>query len=159
MELSHEAAESLSRHFAAIYHYCHPIYTFSLSHQAVRTLQFIHYQPEATVSDLAAHLGCAHNTASEIVQRLAEKGLLHKERRDDDERALVLSLTEQGTQALYEQTGLDVQHLFTCLNQLSSEEQERILSGVMLLAEQLAREGACEQPEKKETKRMGIREI
>ena len=137
MELSQEAAESLSRHFAAIYHYCHPIYTFSLSHQAVRTLQFIHYQPEATVSDVAAHLRSAHNTASEIVHRLAEKGLLHKKRKDDDERAVRLSLTEQGTQVLYEQTGLDVQHLSACLSQLSVEEQDLILSGVTLLAEHL----------------------
>ncbi len=138
MELSHETAKSLSRHFAAIYHYCHPIYTFSLSHQAVRTLQLIHYQPETTVSAIAAHLGCAHNTASEIVHRLAEKGLLLKERKDDDERTVVLSLTEQGTQALYEQTGLDVQRLLTCLEQLSPEEQTLIFNGVTLLAERLA---------------------
>jgi MarR family transcriptional regulator, organic hydroperoxide resistance regulator len=72
MELSQETVEALSRHFAAIYHCCHPTYTFSLSHQAVRTLQLIHFQPETTVSDLATHLGCAHNTASEIVHRLAE---------------------------------------------------------------------------------------
>ena len=139
MELSQEAGESLSHHFAAIYHYCHPCYTSSLSHQAVRTLQLVHYQPHTTISAIATHLACAHNTASEIVHRLAEKGLLSKERKDGDERTVVLALTEQGTQAVYEQTGLDVQRLLTCLQQLSSEEQALIFNGVMLLAERLER--------------------
>ncbi len=137
MELSQQTAAALSRHFAAIYHYCHPTYTLSLSHQAVRTLQFIHHQPETTISDIATHLACAHNTASEIVHRLAEKGLLFKERKGNDERTVVLSLTEQGTQALYEQTGLDVKRLLACLEQLSSEEQALIFNGIMLLAERL----------------------
>ncbi len=157
MDFSQEEAEALSRHFAAIYHYCHPVYTFSLSHQAVRALQFIHYQPEATISALAVHLGCAQNTASEIVQRLAEKGLILKERKDDDERTVVLSLTEQGTQVLYEQTGLDVERLAVCLEQLSPKEQELIFSGVTLLAESLERKTA--KIEHSEEEREGKRAI
>jgi DNA-binding MarR family transcriptional regulator len=125
-------ARQLSDHHAAIYRHCHGPYTTPLSHQAVRVLQYA-AEGGATIQSLGQAIGCATNTASEIVRRLAEKGLVTKARRASDERVVEVSVTAQGRAALAEHTGLDQARLAVALARLTPAERDRIAQGMALL--------------------------
>jgi len=133
MAPSEALAERISWLFSSIYFHCHPSFNIELSHQAVRALQYVHMTGPVTVQQVAAHLQCAQNTASEILQRLQHKGLVCKVRRIDDERVVEVHLTEAGYEAVRQHTGLDIERLACVLESLQSEQRERIEAGLTLL--------------------------
>lgn len=115
----------LSNLISSIYFHCHPKFQVELSHQAVRTLQLVQMEGPVSVQQIAEHLGCAQNTASEIVRRLREKGFVEKNRREGDERVVEVTLTEAGDKTVLEHTGLDVERLAKNLSQVAEVERER----------------------------------
>ncbi len=141
MEKPRKEAEDLSGLFAEIYFLCHPAYTVRLSHQGVRVLHFVAMSSKggrsATVGNIAAHLGLAHNSASELLKRLREKGLVAVRRGERDERVVEAELTEEGERALREHVGLDVGRLGEALSAMGQEEREAVLSAFGLLARRL----------------------
>ncbi|WP_206922538.1 MarR family winged helix-turn-helix transcriptional regulator [Alicyclobacillus suci] len=126
-------AERISSAFSSVYYHCHPTFEVELSHQAVRALQFIQMMGPVTIQQIADHLGCASNTASEIVRRLAQKGLIEKMRSHVDERIVQVSLTAKGQQTVMQHTGLDVQRLAEALSGLSSAQCQQVEQGIMTL--------------------------
>lgn len=100
-------------------------------------LHFVAMEGPATGGNVAKHLGVAPNMASEVVRRLLEKGLLRRQRHEDDERAVALSLTDAGVRTLREHVGLDVAKLDRCLAALPEWERSQIAEGVMLLHQRL----------------------
>src|SRR6516225_2894139 len=54
---------------------------------------------ERTMSELAEHLGAPLSTASGIGERLARRGLVHRQRRPEDRRVVVVRLTRKGETA------------------------------------------------------------
>jgi DNA-binding MarR family transcriptional regulator len=126
-------AQTISDLFAAIYYRAHPRYTVTLSHAAVRALQYIAFSEAPTVGMLAEHLGCAHNTASEVIQRLSQKGLIARQRSAVDERVVCVHVTDRGRQVLGEQTGLDIHRLATHLTLLSPEERDGMVQALKRL--------------------------
>ncbi|MDQ0188532.1 winged helix-turn-helix transcriptional regulator [Alicyclobacillus cycloheptanicus] len=128
-----ESAKKISRMFSEVYFYCHPAFDIELSHQAVRALQYIQMTGSTNVQNIAYHLACAQNTASEIVRRLRQKGLVEKRRKPDDERVVEVVLTIAGQRAVRQHTGLDVERLTTLLEQVSDAERDAIEHGISLL--------------------------
>lgn len=55
---------------------------------------------ELTVSDLARDLGLERNSASQLVERLVQRGLASRDRSDVDRRQVILELTPLGHEAL-----------------------------------------------------------
>lgn len=55
---------------------------------------------QLTVSDLAHDLGLERNSASQLVERLVQRGLASRERSDVDRRQVILMLTPLGRGAL-----------------------------------------------------------
>ncbi|MGX9963786.1 MarR family winged helix-turn-helix transcriptional regulator [Roseomonas sp. F4] len=127
-----DLARLLSDRYAAIYRHGHRPYATPLSHQAVRVLQYA-AEGGATVQSLGQAIGCATNTASEIIRRLAEKGLVTKTRRASDERVVEVAVTAQGAAVLEEHTGLDQHRLAAGLARLTPAERDRIAEGLALL--------------------------
>ncbi len=117
---------------SAIYRHCHHRYTVDLGHQAVRALQLA-AQAGATIQSICRALGCAANTGSEIIRRLAEKGLVQKQRRVTDERVVEVRATPEGARVLAEQSGLDTGKLARRLGDRTPEECEQIKAGLLLL--------------------------
>ena len=129
-----QQAEEVSRLFAAIYHRCHPVYGVQLGHQAVRVLHLVAEEGDAvTVQRAAEFIGSARNTASELIGRLVERGLLRKHRDDADERVVHLALTAAGRRALDEHVGLDRRHLAAALRRTDSALRVQILEGMQAL--------------------------
>jgi DNA-binding MarR family transcriptional regulator len=137
--ISAEAA-SLARDYAAVYRHCHPAYSMNLGHQAVRALQLVAEAP-MTVGDLAAALAVAPNTASELVRRLVQRGLVEKQRSTTDERSVTLSITMPGRHVLDENTLLDRAKLSRCLAGMPAAERRLVAAGMELLAAKLGAGG------------------
>ncbi len=96
----------------------------------MRALQLVS-EHGASVQSIARHLGCAPNTASELVRRLAGLGLVDKHRGEaGDERSVDVRLTPEGRRILLEQTGLDTEKLADCLETLTAEERSTIQDGL-----------------------------
>lgn len=126
----------LNEAYMNIYHHLRYTYNDKLTHQAVRVLQTIRMEKEVHVSRIAEVLAVSHNTASEHVKRLIQKGYIIKQRDAADERKVFLRLTEQGLAIVKEHTELDEMKLAEVMQKLSKKEQETIMAGFQLLEEQ-----------------------
>jgi MarR family transcriptional regulator, organic hydroperoxide resistance regulator len=132
-----EDIQKLNHYFTDIYYHLHPEQTDKLTHQALRILQQIQKEHKTTISDVANRANISHNTASEHVKRLIQKGYLLKSRSKDDERIVFLTLTEEGVKTIKENTELDEGKLTSLFQHLSVSEKETILKGFETLAKSL----------------------
>jgi len=135
-------AETIARLYAAIYRHCRPKYSLNLGHQSLRALQLVS-EGRSSVQGIASELGCAANTASELIRRLVARGLATKKRRRDDERVVDLSLTKRGEHILEEQTLVDREKLGQCLLRLTEEEKRFVVDGLTLLGSRLKGVAKC----------------
>lgn len=62
----------------------------------IQTLRYVSSHERCKLSDLAAHLGVVPTTASSIVDRLVDRGFVHRERPETNRRAIALILTPEG---------------------------------------------------------------
>jgi MarR family transcriptional regulator, organic hydroperoxide resistance regulator len=69
---------------------------FQISLTDWRVCVALHHQPDQRLSDLAAHTSTEPSTLSRVVDGLLQRGLVARDRSDDDGRALALRLTEVG---------------------------------------------------------------
>jgi DNA-binding MarR family transcriptional regulator len=76
----------------------------------------------ATVSHLAQLLGTTPPSASAIVDRMADAGLVERVRSEEDRRVVTVSLAPEGTDALQLAIGGRREMLERVLSQLTSEE-------------------------------------
>lgn len=71
-----------------------------LSLPQFRALRFVARRPQASLTDLAAHLGTTRPAASKLADRLVELGLLDRSVALADRRQVALALTGRGQGAL-----------------------------------------------------------
>jgi DNA-binding MarR family transcriptional regulator len=69
---------------------------FQLSLTEWRVCVALHHRPHQRLSELAAHTSTEPSTLSRVVDGLLQRGLLVRDRSDEDGRALALSLTDAG---------------------------------------------------------------
>lgn len=62
----------------------------------VQTLRFLSAHPGCKLADLAMHLGVVPTTASSVIERLVDRGLVQRERPETNRRAIALTLTDGG---------------------------------------------------------------
>jgi DNA-binding MarR family transcriptional regulator len=87
------------------------------------------------VSEIATYLQISNNTASEHVKRMIEKKYLIKIRNPDDERKVILGLTDDGKEVLHRHTSLDEKKLERLIGELNEEEIQMIEQAFKLLSE------------------------
>ena len=125
----------LNQYWTDIYFYLHYPHVDKITHQAVRILQLIDKQPNTGINEVAIVLQISHNTASEHVKRLIDKKYIVKEKSGEDQRRVLLRLTELGSNVLYRNTSLDDEKLIKIVEQLSKEEQIIIEKAFKTLSE------------------------
>jgi DNA-binding MarR family transcriptional regulator len=118
-----------------IYYHLHYQHEEPVTHQAVRLLQHLDVDGQATVGKLSRFLRVSHNTASEHVKRLIEKGWVEKKRSIEDERKVHAVITESGKNVLYRNTQLDEEKLSQLMNDLTQGEQTTIEKAFEILRE------------------------
>jgi DNA-binding MarR family transcriptional regulator len=94
----------------------------------LHTLQFVRANPACGPTDVARYLGVATTTISSVTDRLARQGLLHRDRPEDDRRAVALSLAAAGEKYVAALIDTQKKHCRTMLESLSSEEQTAFLA-------------------------------
>lgn len=96
-------------------------------------LQMLHHRKAATVSEMAAAMGIAVPTTSTMVRRMVEKGLLVRNRDQEDWRSVQLSLSAEGKEFLRGMTQRRAQAAARLLRGLSDSELRTICEALEIL--------------------------
>ncbi|WP_419878253.1 MarR family winged helix-turn-helix transcriptional regulator [Brevibacillus centrosporus] len=126
----------LNQLWTDIYYQLRYTHKEKLTHQSVRIMQIIEKEIEAGIKDIAEKMELSHNTASEHVKRLLEKEYVFKTRSMEDERKVILKLTDMGKEILHRHSSLDEEKLEHLLSEKMTEaERQSILAAFALLKE------------------------
>ena len=104
-----------------------------LSVPQFRALLFLDRHPEASLSALAEHLGVSRPTASVLVDRLVQRGLVARGTDPAERRRAVLRLTTAGRRQLAEARQYTQARLAERLAGLGEAELARLRDGLQLL--------------------------
>nr|WP_228116237.1 MarR family winged helix-turn-helix transcriptional regulator [Fictibacillus phosphorivorans] len=129
------SSSKLNQYWTDIYFHLHYPHGEKITHQMVRILQLIDKKERVVVNDVATHLEISHNTASEHVKRMIQKNYIEKNRDQEDERKVILRLTDSGKTVLHENSSLDEQKLNHIFSQMEEDELELIFEAFKLLSE------------------------
>jgi DNA-binding MarR family transcriptional regulator len=83
---------------------------------------------------LANHLGLAASTLSASIARLTTHGYITQQRDDEDGRAIGLTLSPKGAQAMQASSVLETARVKRMLQRLKPRDRKHALEGLMLLA-------------------------
>ena len=115
---------------AAFAHRCHDR-SISMSHLLLMTLLETHGpMPMSRVAEL---LGCGLPTATGIVSRMEERGLVKREHDNEDRRVVTLRLSEEGAVEIRELQLSRRERMATALTHLTEPEREQLLASVRAL--------------------------
>jgi DNA-binding MarR family transcriptional regulator len=106
-----------------------------LSMSMVGTLFHLHRHQGVGVTDLGDYLGVTSAAASQMLERLAQGGLIQRTEDPEDRRVKHIELTEEGLRMLKD--GLRAQQcwLKDLAEELSDEEKDQISSALNLMIE------------------------
>lgn len=106
-----------------------------LSVPQFRTLAFLNRHPGASLSDLAEHLGVTRATASAIIDRLVQRGLVDRRERPDERRHVVLKLTQAGSEYLQQIREFTRAQIAKMFANLSQTQLRRVVEGLVILSD------------------------
>jgi DNA-binding MarR family transcriptional regulator len=106
-----------------------------LSESQAELLRLVGRQPDISVRRAADELGLAANTASTLVSRLCNDGLLVRSIDPDDRRVGRLRLTESSQRIADESRAARRASLGTVLERLDAGQLERLSDGLAVLAD------------------------
>ncbi|AEN89510.1 MULTISPECIES: MarR family winged helix-turn-helix transcriptional regulator [Priestia] len=127
--------EELNSYWTSIYYRLHYTHQEKITHQTIRLLQHIDKSSSVGIREIADYLTISHNTASEHVKRSIEKGYVYKNRDIQDERKVILHLTEAGKDILKRNSSLDEEKLSAILREMTASEKQLIQQAFQLLSE------------------------
>jgi MarR family transcriptional regulator, organic hydroperoxide resistance regulator len=130
------SADLINKAWTDLYYYLHYKHEESLTHQNIRCMQTIEKNKRVTIQLLSEAMGISHNTASEHIKRLIQKGYVQKERNLEDKRIVQVKLTTLGKEALKRNTELDEQKLQVVFERLSVEDRAQVLKAFELLSKE-----------------------
>lgn len=128
-------SEKMNDYWTDIYYHLHYPHNEKITHQVIRILQHVQKQENVGIKEIASHLGISQNTASDHIKRIIKKGFLLKRRDPNDERKVILFLTDEGKDVVHRNTSLDEEKLNTIFLALSDEEKEMLLKSFKLLSQ------------------------
>lgn len=96
-------------------------------------LQIVSHGKAATVSEVATAMGVAVPTASTMVRKMVDKGLLERSHDPEDWRTVRLSLTPMGTELLREMTDRRAEVVERLLSGLPETELATLAEAVRIL--------------------------
>lgn len=127
--------EELNGYWTSIYYHLHYTHQEKITHQTIRLLQHIDKSSSVGIREIADYLTISHNTASEHVKRSIEKGYVYKNRDIQDERKVILHLTEAGKYFLKRNSSLDEEKISAILREMTVSEKQLIQQAFQLLSE------------------------
>ncbi|MFP5345548.1 MAG: MarR family winged helix-turn-helix transcriptional regulator [Actinomycetes bacterium] len=85
------------------------------------------------ITDLAAADRCSQPTATNLVQRLSERGWISRSADPDDARAVLVEITDSGREVLEAQRSQAGRALVPALAALDPEDRRRLADGLVAL--------------------------
>ncbi len=92
-----------------------------------QSLVFINDSPRCGTSDIARHLKVATTTASSAVDRLVKRGLVRRQRPEDDRRSISLTATKKGQSAVNDHVAGYREACRKMLRSLNDREQSELI--------------------------------
>lgn len=105
----------------------------------IATLRYLTDHPDCMLSDLAGHLGVVPTTASSVIDRLAERGFVSRERPETNRRSIALRMTPDGQNAF---ALIDAEEKLTMkimLDALPEEERAQFVRSMTHIADRVSR--------------------
>lgn len=100
----------------------------------VKTLMLLHHREHSTVGEIAAGLGVAMPTASELVDRLVEDGLAERATNPIDRRQVLVWLTPEAREFGDQLYALRCAQVRATLDRLEPDERAAFVRGLRALA-------------------------
>jgi MarR family transcriptional regulator for hemolysin len=104
-----------------------------LSLPQFRTLTFLHRQPGSPLAKVAEHVGLTAPSASKMIDRLVQHGLVLRQEAATDRRSIALTLTTEGEAALARSREATVEDLAAALAQLDASELRALQENLELM--------------------------
>lgn len=143
-ELLDELGPLIGGERAAFAQRCHER-SISMSHLHLMTLVDNH--GPLTMSHVAELLGCGLPTATGLVSRMEERGLVQRAHDADDRRVVSVHLTDAGRAELQDLHHARRQRMATALTHVAPEQREQLLASIRALRaafERVNQEGVTE---------------
>ena len=106
---------------------------FDLTLTEWRVCSTLHHVPHQRLSEVALNTSTEPSTLSRVVDGLMQRGLLLRDRSDDDARALALSLTQKGVDITQRLIPLAQLYERVSLNGFSAEQADQLRQMLRLL--------------------------
>ena len=119
-----------------------------LSMSQLGALFHIHRMGSSGVTDLGEHLGVTSAAASQMLERLAQQGLILRSEDPSDRRAKQVVLTDKGLQVLQESMRSRQNWLYNLAAALSDSEKETITAAMNVLIDRAQRTGHPIEPDR-----------
>lgn len=117
-----------------------------LAKNDVLALLHLHRARSSRMSDLAAYLEAPLNTATGVVARLQQRGLVKRQHSPDDKRIVLISLTEKGGRLIAQGIKDSISLIGRLFEELSPEEVEVVLRVINRIPNLLAEQSAERRP-------------
>lgn len=96
-------------------------------------IKVLYHHPGITLTELSKHMSLAKSTVSGIVDRMVEKGLINREKPEENRRIVRLTLTESCLEKKEVINSLLEGYARDVLSKATEEEVGRIIEGLMIL--------------------------
>ncbi len=113
--------------------YIHYAREKNLSRSMIGTLFHLSHRDHAGVTDLGEHLGVSSAAASQMLEHLAEEGLIQRTEDPDDRRMKKISLTEKGYQVMKDSVSARLGWLEELTESFSDKEKVQITIAMELI--------------------------
>lgn len=103
-----------------------------LTFQQVKVLAFL-FEGQQRMGNIASHLGCIMSSATSIVDRLVDKGLVGRSMDPEDRRAVVCLLTEEGRETMEQFWSIGRAKIIQLADQLDTQELSDVVHAAALM--------------------------
>lgn len=103
-----------------------------LTFQQVRVLALL-FEGQQRMGNIASYMGCIMSSATNIVDRLVDKGLVIRSIDPEDRRAVVCRLTDQGKETMERFWSIGREKIITLADQLEASELAEVVRAAVLM--------------------------
>lgn len=103
-----------------------------LTFQQVKVLAFL-FEGQQRMGNIASHMDCIMSSATSIVDRLVDKGLVGRSVDPEDRRAVVCLLTDEGRETMEQFWSIGRSKILQLAGQLDTQELAQVVQGAVLM--------------------------
>lgn len=101
----------------------------------LRVLWFLNRCPQSSLSEVADDLDVTRSTMSVMIERLVQRGFVHRIEDPQERRRVLLTLTTAGAEYLEQVSQATQSKVAGILSPLSDTELQQLMQGIVLLGE------------------------